>query len=114
MIARCVLAFACLSLSGCDGSQRHGVGQDERVECAVGPGADWGRECRLERDKNLLTIRHADGGFRRLYIVGDGRGVIPADGAELANVLIVDKGRIEIAIGQDRYRLPARIGDNAL
>lgn len=113
MIARCVFAFACLALFGCDGSERRAAHQDNSVECAVGPGANWGHECSLEREKGLLTIHHADGGFRRLSIVDDGRGVISADGAEQASVQIIDKDRIEIAIGQDRYRLLARMGEGA-
>ena len=39
-----------------------------------------------------------------------GRGVISADGALSATVTIIDDGKIEVAIGRDRYRLPANTG----
>ena len=37
----------------------------------------------------------------------DGRGVIAADGSEPAKVMIIGDGVIEVAVGGDRYRLPA-------
>jgi len=63
----------------------------------------------VERDGDLLTLRHSDGGFRRLRIVRDGRGVITADGAELVTVNMADKGQIELSIGGEGYRLPATV-----
>jgi hypothetical protein len=84
---------------------------DGRADCAIGPGAIWGRDCLIERgeDKAILTLRHPDGGFRRLRIVTDGRGVVPADGSEEARVTITGDRSIEVSIGQDRYRLPATL-----
>jgi len=35
--------------------------------------------------------------------------VMAADGAESATVTVVGKGLIEVSIGSDRYRLPARV-----
>ncbi|WP_242122915.1 hypothetical protein [Sphingobium sp. Sx8-8] len=84
-----------------------------RIECAIGPHGDWAASCPIERQGDLLTLRHADGGFRRFRIVADGRGVVPADGAEDASISIVGKGRIEIRIGEDRYRLPALLSQGA-
>jgi hypothetical protein len=55
----------------------------------------------------VLTLRQPDGGFRRLRVTGDGRGVIAADGAEQASVTLVAPVTIEVAIGNMRYRLPA-------
>ncbi|HEU4958786.1 MAG TPA: hypothetical protein VFT56_00115 [Sphingomonas sp.] len=55
----------------------------------------------------MLVVRNPDGGFHRLQVTHDGRGVIAADGAESAKVTIVEAGTIEVAIGGDRYRLPA-------
>ena len=57
----------------------------------------------------VLTIRHPDGGFRRLRITADGRGVIAADGAEPARVSVIGPADIEVAVGGDRYRLPATV-----
>ncbi len=57
----------------------------------------------------MLTVRHPDGGFHRLRVTRDGRGVIAADGAQAATVTIIDKGAIEVAIDDARYRLPATV-----
>jgi hypothetical protein len=85
---------------------------DERVDCAVGGGA-FARACTVERvtgDAGLvLTLRAPGGSFRRLLVTKDGRGVVAADGAEPAKVTILGPGRIEVAIGGDRYRLPASV-----
>lgn len=85
----------------------------ERVACAVRGSPAFEEVCTIERtvsdDGPVLTIRHPDGGFRRLRITRDGRGVVAADGAEPAAVAIVGDGAIEVAIGGDRYRLPATV-----
>lgn len=102
----------CLALSACGEASVVGNGSepdDGRAECAIGPEADWARDCLVERDGKLLTLRHTDGGFRRFRIVDDGHGLVPADGAEQAKVKIVGQGRIEVSVGGDRYRLPATI-----
>ncbi len=111
-----------LLLAGCDGggmsdavSGNGANGQakaedDGAVDCAIGEGGKWTRDCRIEQAGEMLTIRHADGGFRRFRIVADGRGVVAADGAESAVVTIDGDRRIAVRAGQDRYRLPATIG----
>ncbi|MEJ7934924.1 hypothetical protein WG907_11705 [Sphingobium sp. AN558] len=92
---------------------RDSLADDGKADCAIGQGADWARDCRVERSDTaegpLLTLRHPDGGFRRLRIVTDGRGLVPADGAEQAGLSIIGDRRIELAVGSDRYRLPATI-----
>jgi hypothetical protein len=80
----------------------------ERIACAIGEGAAFVPGCTAERQGDALVLHHPDGGFRRLTIVTDGRGVITADGAEPARVTVAGDG-IEVAVGPDRYRLPARI-----
>ena len=69
--------------------------------------------CTIDRqagqDRLTLTIRHPDGAFRRLAVATDGRGVVAADGAEPARVTVFDPATIEVAIGGDRYRLPATV-----
>jgi hypothetical protein len=85
---------------------------EERIECAVDGAAGFERTCIVERTAGrdiLLTIRSPDGSFRRLVVTRDGRGVMAADGAEPAAVAIVGKDLIEVSIGGDRYRLPARV-----
>jgi len=85
----------------------------ERVECALAGATAFARDCTIERTQTdqglILTVRHPDNGFHRLLVVGDGRGVIAADGAEAAKVAVIGDGRIEVAIGGDRYRLPATV-----
>jgi hypothetical protein len=81
----------------------------ERIECALDGAAAFGRVCTVERDSGRLTLRGPSGSFRRLVIARDGRGVAAADGAEAATVTILDKDRVEVSIGGDRYRLPALV-----
>lgn len=90
---------------------------DEWVECAPGGATDFTRVCSVDRTRTdrglVLTMRHPDGGFRRLLVTGDGRGVAAADGAEPAEVTLVDQDEIEVTIGNDHYRLPALRSDMA-
>ena len=87
--------------------------QDARIECAMAGAETFARVCSLEQltgeDGPTLTIRNPDGGFRRLLVTRDGRGVVAADGAEPAAVSIIADNRIEVDIGGDRYRLPATV-----
>jgi len=84
---------------------------DGRIVCAPAGNAAFSRQCTLDRVQSteglILTIHKPDGGFRRLLVVKDGRGVVAADGAEPAKVTIVADHQIEVAIGGDRFRLPA-------
>ena len=84
---------------------------DGRIPCARG-GGELQRTCTVEQVRDaqglILTVRHPDGGFRRLRVTGDGRGVIAADGAEAAKVTVIGPADIEVAVAGDRYRLPPR------
>src|SRR3546814_14381651 len=56
--------LTCLALAGCGGSSGAGelAGKGrELISCAIGPGAEWSEDCPVERDGELLTVRHADG-----------------------------------------------------
>ncbi|HEX8364934.1 MAG TPA: hypothetical protein VF603_06595 [Allosphingosinicella sp.] len=89
------------------------VAEDGTIECAIG-GGGFERSCRIERREGpeglRLTIRHADGGFRRLQLPRDGSGAVAADGAEPAQVTVIADGRAEVSIAGDRYRLPPALG----
>ncbi|SMF60600.1 hypothetical protein SAMN06295910_0031 [Allosphingosinicella indica] len=84
-----------------------------RIECALAGAAEFAPRCTLERmaepEGLILVIRAPDGGFRRLQVVQDGRGVVTADGSETALVTPIGGNRIEVAVGADRYRLPATV-----
>ena len=84
-----------------------------RIECAVSGNRDFSRACTMERlsgpEGTTLTLYHPNGGFRRLLVTTDGRGVAAADGADPATVSLVADNRIEVEIAGDRYILPAKV-----
>jgi hypothetical protein len=80
-----------------------------KTVCAVDGAAELAPVCDRELVDGLLTLRHPSGGFRRLQVMTDGRGVIAADGAEAAKVATIGTSLIEVSIGGDRYRLPALV-----
>jgi hypothetical protein len=86
---------------------------DNRVECRLAGDGQFERFCTIERNEGpdgaTLLLRKPDGGFRRLRVATDGRGVVAADGAEPARVTILRDDRIEVAIGGDAFRLPATV-----
>ena len=88
---------------------------DDRIECAVAGTAAFARACQVERREvdgvPILVVRHPDGGFRRFEVMRDGSGLTAADGAQRAVVSLREQG-IEVAVGVDRYRFPARIMDD--
>lgn len=104
-------------LAQAEANQSASATDDGALNCAVAGAKEFARTCILDREKTprglLLTARHPDGGFRRLLVTKDGRGVIAADGAEPAQVTIVDGGEIEVAVGEDHYRVPATVREGA-
>jgi hypothetical protein len=115
------LLLALLLLAGCGrgGGDAGGAGTspsgapDDRIACAVQGASDFENVCTVERDAGpagtILTLRGPSGSFRRLRVTTDGHGVVAADGAERATVTILGSDRIEVALGGDRYRLPAHL-----
>lgn len=85
--------------------------QDDRIACATHGAQQLERVCTLDRGESpkgqVLTLYSPDGSFRRLLVTTDGHGVVAADGSEAAKVTLVAPGEIEVAVGGDRYRLPA-------
>lgn len=97
-------------LSACGGPP--GATAATPVECALDGAAGFEPLCTLERPPGRagqIVVRGPNGGFRRLVVTHDGRGVAAADGAEPAKVTIVGKGLIEVSVGADRYRIPAQV-----
>jgi hypothetical protein len=120
------LALALLMLSGCgaektdhatlanvEAEQPAAVENDGNIVCAHQGSSDFARVCTVDREQGadglILTVRHPDGAFHRLLVTKDGRGVIAADGAEKAVVTVIGTDSIEVALGGDRYRLPATV-----
>lgn len=112
----------CLALAACDRIPVPGNGSSAGggppvtaglADCAIGSGKPWHRDCSVDQQGDILIFRHPDGGFRRLHILRDGRGVMAADGAEPAAVSIVGKGLVEVSVGDNRYRIPATIASVA-
>ena len=117
-----VLLLASLAvLAGCSGStdptapQGNGAaapppGQpDNRIECQPAGASAFERACTVDSAEGprgqVLTIRKADGGFRRLLVGPDGR-ISAADGAQAAHVTPRGTAGTEVEIGGDHFRLP--------
>ena len=113
-----------LLLAGCGAAEEPGAmangaaapdpgEQDNRIECRSGDAVLFARACTVESadtaEGRILTLRKADGGFRRLRETAEG-DFVAADGAERANSTALPDGRIELEIGGDRFRLPRRTG----
>ncbi len=82
---------------------------NDQIDCALSGSQAFTRDCALERgDGTMLTLRHRDGGFRRLTLEADGT-IDTADGADDITVQTLADGRTEITVGEDRYRLPATL-----
>ena len=112
--------IALLLLGGCGqpddvmrAAEKQAADSSGRIECALARAAEFTRACTVDRikaeDGLELTVRHPDGGFHRLLVTKDGRGLIAADGAEEAIVSVSGPHQIDVAIAGDRYRLPATV-----
>lgn len=118
--------LALIALSGCDRTPDNGelaeaeargskaAAENGRIECALEGAKLFDRTCTVEEMSGeggaILVVGRSNVGYRRLQITTDGRGVMSADGAEPAKVTIVGDNIIEVAVGSDRYRLPANTG----
>jgi hypothetical protein len=81
---------------------------DEHIECALGPGMGFVRDCAIERSRDggvyKMIVRHPDGGFRR-FEVGPDNTIVACDGADTLQMTL--NGTIaEVTAGEDRYRIP--------
>ena len=79
------------------------------IDCAIDGAERFETVCFVERATVdgvvILTIRHPDGGFRRLEPSADGRSLSASDGAD--PVRSIERGDVlELHIADDRYRVP--------
>jgi hypothetical protein len=114
LLAACDRAPDNAALADAEGRAGADAADNGRISCALDGAALFDRKCTLDRmsgaDGPVLIVGRADVGYRRLLITSDGRGVVSADGAEPATVTIIGDGMIEVALGGDRFRLPADTG----
>lgn len=108
---RAALAFCALTAVSACSPQGDEVRGDP-IACAIGHAGKLERTCRLERTGTgtalQFVVHHADGGFRRLELAPDGKGLLPSDGADKA-VSVVTPDAIELTIGPDSYRIPLEL-----
>ena len=109
---RRLMPFLLLSACGSGGGDPSPVPQEQRmaIGCALAGSQAFEDKCSLAREDRadgiLLTLSGPEGGFRRLIVSPDGREVRAADGA-LQPSTTRRGDRMEIALGDDRYLLPA-------
>jgi hypothetical protein len=114
MFMRISSAALILCLAGCSEAPviENKISQaqaEDRIDCALGGAQKFDRTCAIERHAGTtLTLRHEDGGFRRLTLETDGT-IDTADGADGLILQTLSDGRTEITVGEDRYRLPATL-----
>jgi hypothetical protein len=74
-----------------------------KLACALGDGADFAETCALEQAGALWVLTRPDGGFVRVKRTA--AGAVTVDGFPRMAARRV-AGRLELATGHDRYRLP--------
>jgi len=106
---------ASLALAGC--SAKEDAPKGRVIDCMVEGSTKFAPDCFVEDsragERRFLTVRHKDGAFRRFEMVNDGRGVIAADGADEAVANWSSEGVLEVVVGAERYRFPARMKSDA-
>lgn len=107
-----IFIVGCAVLAACSAGEEQPQASEgaERIECAIGPGGEFGPDCLVETAESdgaqLLVVRHPDGGFRRFEKLDDGRGLRVMDGSDEAQLQFAD-GVLEVTVGSDAYRFPA-------
>ena len=114
MSSRISSALALIFVAACGRENTaHSAAEGLAIECALHGASDFARDCTAERIRHgrsrQLVVRHPDGGFRRFD--NSPRGLVAADGAQKAEVAQAG-GIFAIAVGGDRYRLPAAMLDH--
>jgi hypothetical protein len=92
------------------------VADDTAVDCAIGGAANFSHDCSVERGvkdgEPVLVVRRPDGAFRRFTVLDGGKSLGAADGAE-ALAVTGNGERVDVSVGGDRYRFPAKMLSDA-
>ena len=94
-----------LAIAGCGEQAKTVVAEakaEDRVLCAIGD-AQLVDDCAIERSAETLTVRHADGSFRRFERQADG-SLATADGADQLMATRMGDGTTEAKVGDAHYR----------
>jgi hypothetical protein len=102
-------------LAACSGGEEEAAraveAGDRMLACAIGPGSSFSDSCTLrkfERDgETIYRVNQPGGGFRLFTVAADGSGLVAHDGAQAA-ANSLDGDVLEVAVGDDRYRFPAK------
>lgn len=100
---------ALVLLAACSAPKGDPQAATRQIDCALAGAQAFAPDCAVEQAGSVLVVHHKDGGFRRLQKVDDGRGVVSADGVEETHVQWIADGRLEVTVGQDRFRFPASV-----
>jgi hypothetical protein len=96
-----------LALSGCHAEGERN-GDASRIVACTAPDDARDHPCTLEVEDRagtlFLTLRHPDGGFRRL-VWPKGGTLAAADGAEGLTTVPIQGGGVDVAIGGWHYRI---------
>ena len=110
MILPALLAACSDDVSEAEAARAVEVGE-QMLDCAIGPGSEYSQSCTLQtfqrEEGTVYRVNHPGGGFRLFNTAEDGSGLVPHDGAEGA-VNKLDGDVLEVAVGEDRYRFPAK------
>ena len=89
------------------------VATADTIPCALNGATEMQTICKHSvigsGDAAQLLLEGPEGDFRRFTILTDGRGLEPSDGAEPATIKLLDGGKIEVAVGDDIFVLPAKV-----
>lgn len=100
-----IFSAALLMLAACSKGAPDPVAaakSEDRVECATGA-AVLAKDCAVDVTGNTLTVRHADGSFRRFEIDANG-DFGTADGADDVTGNRLSDGTIDVRVGEAHYR----------
>ena len=111
------IGLCALLVAACGGADISPEPEGALIDCAIGAGAEMGRDCTLERvSLKDYVIHHPGGGFRRFVRMEEEGNVWlePADGADRLTVEERSKdGQYVIGLENESYILAFDLIDNS-